>query len=188
MSFRSRWFARIILAAGVAVAAQFAVAAPVAAAEVKPCPPMNNAGLERLIRRLDPKAQGRPGFWQFTVEDRAVLVITDERADRMRIITEVTPAANVDPKRFHRLLQANFDSTLDARYSIAKDVLWSIYLHPLKTLRDADFLSGVGQVVNLAATYGTSYSSGALVFGGGDSGQLQRRELIERLLKKGQEI
>jgi hypothetical protein len=41
--------------------------------------------------------------------------------------------------------------------------------------------------VNLAESYGTLYSGGALQFGGGDSGALQR-QLIDDLLKKGQEI
>ena len=40
-------------------------------------------------------------------------------------------------------------------------------------------------LVNLVTTYGTSYSSGLLVFGGGDSQAIQRRELIDELLQKG---
>ena len=44
----------------------------------------------------------------------------------------------------------------------------------------------MGQVINLGLTYGTTYSSGAMIFNGGDTaGNLQRRELIDRLLKKG---
>lgn len=158
-------------------------APPEAAAE-----PMDNERLGALIRRLDPQAEGQAGFWRFTVREREVLVITDERVDRMRIITPVIKAEELEPRYMYRLLQANFDSALDARYAVGRDVVWSVFIHPLRSLRDADFVSGVGQVINLAETFGSSYSSGALVFGGGDSGELRRRELIDRLLKKGLEM
>lgn len=149
--------------------------------------PMTNARLEQLIRRLDPKATGRPGFWQLTVEERAVLVITDETADRMRIMTPVARAGELPADVLRRLLQSNFDTALDARYAIAQDMLWSAFIRPLGSLQDAEFLAGVGQVVNLALSYGTTYSSGLLMFRGGDSGEIQRRELIDRLLEKGRE-
>lgn len=147
--------------------------------------PMTNARLEQLIRRLDPQAEGRAGFWRLTVEQRTVLVITDENADRMRILAAVAEAAQPGPEILLRLLQANFDTTLDARYAIARNTLWSAYIHPLGSLRDAEFLAGVGQVVNLALSYGTTYSSGLMTFLGGDSAKLQQRNLIERLLEKG---
>lgn len=156
-------------------------------AQTQPLAPMTNARLEQLIRRIDPAAQGRPGFWQFAVEKRRVLVITDERADRMRIISEIAVADSIDPQQLYRLMQANFDSALDARYAIGRNVLWSTFLHPLKTLHEGDFISGVGQVINLAESYGSVYSSGGVTFGGGDSSELKRRELIEKLRRKAQE-
>ena len=48
-------------------------------------------------------------------------------------------------------------------------------------------ISGIAQTVNVAKTYGTLYSGGALQLGGGDSNDLQR-DLIERLLKRGVDI
>ena len=146
---------------------------------------MDNTRLESLIRRIDPEADGKSGFWKLTVENHALTVITDETADRMRIIMPIEKIDDLDRKRLYRLMQANFDSALDARYSIAKNKLWSTFIHPLSPLGDEEFLSGIGQVVNLGATYGTSYSSGALLFGGGDSKELQQRELIDRLIQKG---
>ncbi|MEL7259304.1 MAG: hypothetical protein AAFN80_15945, partial [Pseudomonadota bacterium] len=88
---------------------------------------------------------------------------------------------------FKRMMQANFDSALDGRYAIANDMVWATYIHPLSALEKDQLISGLGQIINLSKSYGTLYSGGAMQFGGGDSGALQR-ELIDELLKKGQEI
>lgn len=53
-----------------------------------------------------------------------------------------------------RLLQANFDSALDARYAVARGILWAVYIHPLSALTDREFLPGLGQTVNIVRTYG----------------------------------
>jgi hypothetical protein len=144
---------------------------------------MNNQRLQILINRLAEDVSGRPGFWEFTLQEYPVTVITDERADRMRIIVPVAKAGDIDSEQMMRLMQANFDSALDARYSVARGVLWSAFIHPLSELSDHQFIDGLAQTVNLAGTFGTSYSSGALIFGGGDSKQEQDRryrEIIER--------
>lgn len=147
---------------------------------------MNNAQLDALIRRIDKKAEGRAGYWKLNIEGHLVAVITDEKADRMRIVSAVAKADDVSLETMQRLMQANFDSALDARYSIAKGAVWSVFIHPLAALSDAEFLSGMGQVINLGLTYGTTFSSGAIIFNGGDTAvEQQRRELIDRLLKKG---
>lgn len=140
---------------------------------------MSNERLGTLIRKIDDDAEGQSGFWRFTVAQRELLVITDENANRMRILTGVIEVKDLEEGRLTRLMQANFDSALDARYAIARGVLWSAFLHPLSTLYEQDFVSGVAQVVNLADTYGSTYSSGAITFGGGDSDELIK-ELRER--------
>lgn len=144
---------------------------------------MSNARLEIVIRKIDAGAEGQSGFWRFKVAERELLVITDENANRMRILTGVVEVKDLEEERLTRLMQANFDSALDARYAIARGVLWSAFLHPLSTLDERDFVSGVAQVVNLAVTYGSTYSSGAITFGGGDS-----EELIQELREQGSSI
>jgi hypothetical protein len=144
---------------------------------------MNNERLQALIEGLARDVEGQPGYWRFTLHDFAASVITDEKADRMRIIVPVAEVKNLDEALLLRLMQANFDSALDARYSIAKGILWSAFIHPLSDLSDHQFIDGLAQTVNLAATFGTTYSSGALVFGGGDSQGEQNkyyRAIIER--------
>jgi len=146
---------------------------------------MSNKRLEQLIKKIDKDAQGKAGYWSLVVDNQKILVITDERADRMRIIAPVIKSEKLSKKELTRIMQANFDSALDARYAIAKGVLWSAFIHPLSPLSDEEFLIGLGQVTNLISSYGGSYSSGLLIYKGGDSEGLRKRELIDELLKKG---
>ena len=144
---------------------------------------MDNQRLQGLIERVAGDVEGSPGRWQFDLEGFQTIVITDEKADRMRIIVPVVAIEEVDADRLQRIMQANFDSALDARYSIAKGILWSAFIHPLSILTEHQFVDALAQTVNLAATYGTTYSSGALVFGGGDSQGEQNKyyqQIIDR--------
>lgn len=149
---------------------------------------MDNEQLQQLIQRVDPEFTGRPGLWQLRVADVSVRVITDPENDRMRIMLPIRKTEDISRDELYRISQANFDTTLDARYAIAKGVLWSTFVHPLSSLTDQDFLSGLGQAVNIARTYGETYSSGLLNFSGGDSGNIIERELLEELKKKGEVI
>ena len=142
-----------------------------------------------IVSRLDEKVkQPRPGYWQFTIEKRPVVIITDIRSDRMRIMVPIAKLDQLTGDDLLRIAQANFDSALDSRYAVAQNILWSVYIHPLRELHKRQFIKAVGQTVNLALTYGTTYTSGALTFGGGDSNSIIRKKLIEDLLKKGQDI
>ena len=58
-------------------------------------------------------------------------------------------------------------------------------MHPLSSLKDKQFLVSLGQVVNLAVTFGSTYSSGGMIFRGGDSEAIERRKRIEKLIDKG---
>lgn len=156
--------------------------------EVLPATPMTNDRLDTLIRRLDEQPKGKHGLWSFKISNLSITVVTDKKANRMRIIIPIIEMENVDNNQLHRIMQANFDSTLDARYAIAKNVLWSAYIHPLESLSDDEFLNGLGQTVNLVTNFGGSYSSGLLTFSGGDSQALKDRQLINELLEKGKSI
>ena len=148
---------------------------------------MNNKKMHELILRIDEKVKGEPGFWQLNYESMAVYIITDEKADRMRIISPVMDAGQVSKEKMYRILQANFDSALDARYSIAKGKLWSAFIHPLSALSDKEFFSGLAQTITLVKSFGKSYSSGAMMFKGGDSKDLNNKSYLD-ILKKGLSI
>lgn len=145
------------------------------------------ARLRDTVKRIDPDAAFTDNGAEFTVAGVKVLLVYDTNADRMRLIAPVADAGTLKSEDLMRLMQANFDSALDARYAVAQGVLWSTFLHSLTSLGGEEFGSGVGQTVNLVATFGTTYNSGLFVFGGGDSAE-QQQKLIEELEKKSSEI
>ena len=128
---------------------------------------MDNARLDTLIRELSGEVEGQLGYWKFAVQKRELMVITDQRYNRMRIMTPVASQDGLDKGELTRLLEANYDRALDAKYSLSDNVLWSAFTHPLKELTDEQFIGCVGQVATLADNFGGSYASGALFFGGG---------------------
>ena len=82
------------------------------------------------------------GSWQFTISERVVIIVTDQLNNRMRIISPVSKADGIPPELMKRLMQANFDTALDARYAIARGVIWATFIHPLRALHDRQFISG----------------------------------------------
>ncbi|MEM1047151.1 MAG: hypothetical protein AAGL24_13395 [Pseudomonadota bacterium] len=150
--------------------------------------PMSIARLDALIRRAGEDVQRQGTRWVFKVADRQIQVVSDPRADRMRILVPVRDVSGLDARELYRLLQASFETALDARYAIAGEMVWSVFIHPLRTLDDTEFLSGLGQTINLAKTYGKEYTSGFLSYGGGDAAARKRRQLIDELLKSGDAI
>ncbi len=150
-------------------------------------PPMTLERLGQIIFALDEHAQSSGPHFQMTIGDIPVVVLTDATADRMRAMVPIRAAKDMTAEEVLRVMQANFDTALDARYAIAQGKLWGTFIHPLSSLQKDEFISGLGQTVNIAKTYGTLFSGGSLAFNGGDSVPLQR-QLIDDLLKKGEEI
>lgn len=150
-------------------------------------PAMTLKRLDDIIRSLDVNYETNGTAFQMTVQDVPVLIITDKNNDRMRVMVPIRATKEMTADEVLRVMQANFDTALDARYAIAQGKLWGTFIHPLASLEKDEFISGLGQTVNIAKTYGTLFSGGALSFGGGDSVPLQR-QLIDDLLKKGKEI
>lgn len=150
-------------------------------------PPMTLERLGEIILSLDEDARPNGNSFQMTIEDVPVLILTDTDADRMRALVPIRSSEEMTSEEVLRVMQANFDTALDARYAIANGKLWGTFIHPLASLEKDEFISGLGQTINIAKTYGTLFSGGSLSFGGGDSVPLQR-QLIDKLLKKGEEI
>lgn len=156
--------------------------------ERMPGEPMTVDRLETIIRIFDAEATrtGNGIVFKYQVANLGevnINVVTDPAADRMRVVIGIAREEDISADRMKRLMQANFDSALDARYAIGQEILWATFLHPLSSLTDKDFVSGVGQAIGIAGTYGTTYSSGLFIFGGGDS-QGIIDDLLEELRKK----
>ena len=160
--------------------------APAAPVEINPEVTAVLEQMDEVIKALDAKAMRTGNSWQFTLKERVMLVVTDVTAERMRIITPIALIAELPDGAMARLMQANFDTALDARYAVAQDLVWGAFLHPLDTLTQRDFASGILQTHSIGETFGTTFSSGAISFGGGDSGAIfeeQLKELLEELEK-----
>ena len=164
-------------------------AAPEPAPEAELGDPITAAAarLRAAVGRIDPDADFFDNGAQFSVLDTQVTLVYDLNADRMRLVAPVADVSGLDEAALMRITQANFDSALDARYAAARGVLWSTFIHQLSSLTPDEFGSGLGQTVNLVQSYGTTYSSGAVVFGGGDSIE-EQQNLIEELQDKSRDI
>ena len=128
--------------------------------------PMTNDRLDGLIRQTSKTVKGEAGYWQIKIGGRDVLVITDARHNRMRIMSPVAAQDQLDKAELIRLLEANFGSALDSKYALRDQTLWSVFTHPLAELTDEQFLDCMAQVANLADNFGRSYASSNLIFGG----------------------
>ena len=145
---------------------------------------MDNESLGALLKELDPGVSGRSGNWVVTFKDTSAQILTDQRADRMRIMIPIADASELEADVLYRMLQANYESALDARYAIAQGLVWVAYIHPLSPLTETELVLALAQTYNAAETYGSSYSGGLFQFGGGDN----RSEIFDDILDRGTQL
>jgi len=97
-----------------------------------------------------------------------MVVMTDNRADRMRLMM---PIRSFDPRKAADLrlaliaLHSNYDRALDSRYALQDGVLWSIFIHPLESLTEDDLKNAIAQVRTLRKNTGKTFSSSDMMFG-----------------------
>lgn len=127
---------------------------------------MDNIQLEKLLTAQTDSIQGVPGRWQVLINEMPMIILTDETNDRMRIIAPIIESAKLDEGLLLDCLTANFHSALDVKYAVSEGLLWSVYVHPLSPLTDMELESALKQVYAAAATFGTTFSSTPLLFGG----------------------
>lgn len=136
--------------------------------------------IDKALKEIDDKIMRDGNSWQFQIDETQILVVSDPIAERMRIMVPIIQADSLNLEILGRVMQANFDSALDARYAIANGLLWGTYIHPLNGLTEEEFLSGLGQTISIVNTFGTSFSSGTVVFGGGDSQEIVEEQIDEQ--------
>lgn len=137
---------------------------------------MDNRKMSRILSKEAESVEGQLGSWQAVYGNRLIYVITDQNANRMRIMTAIVELKDVKQKEYKILLEANFDRALDAKFAIFEDYLMSVYTHPLKELTEEQFIDAMRQVVTLAYTYGSTYTSTNMVFGGGEEEKTEEKK------------
>lgn len=134
-----------------------------------------NQILGEIIQKVSEETQGEDGRWQFVIGERTFLCLTDQNNNRMRIMTPITEVENLSEEELKNALTANFHTALDVKYAISNEILWSVFIHPLKELTENQIIDAISQVFYAAETFGTIYSSTNLIF----SGNTQNKELDE---------
>ncbi|MDY8136399.1 hypothetical protein [Aquimarina sp. 2201CG5-10] len=139
----------------------------------------NNRLLEIITKQAD-TVSGISGNWQFVYKEIPMLCVTDATNNRMRIIAPIIQSENLDENLLLDSLTANFHSALDVKYAISNGILWSAYVHPLKELTDHQVESALSQVYLAAKTFGTTFSSTELIFGGRNNEEAPKEEIKEK--------
>ena len=127
---------------------------------------MTQEKLDSIYEKIGDSIEGNSGRWQFKVKDVVFLAISDSTHNRMRIISPIVETFKLTETLKEDALVANFHTALDVKYAISDDILWSVFIHPLKELSEDQVYDAVKQVYFANITFGTSFSSTSLVFPG----------------------
>lgn len=126
---------------------------------------MTEKELDSIIRRNARGVSQSDGYWKFDVTGVGMACIIDTSHDRMRIIAPIARVPDITSKQKDSMLEANFHSALDVRYATSDGIVYAAFIHPLSPLQESEAVSVIEQVAAAAHTFGTSYSSGDLIFG-----------------------
>ncbi|MFK7931269.1 MAG: hypothetical protein AB8H79_24005 [Myxococcota bacterium] len=122
--------------------------------------------LDTVIREVGEDVQQQGPSWQFDIGEVPVLCVADPHSDRMRFMVPIVEVRHLPEGTLEVLLEANFMSALDARYAISDNIVYAIFLRPLATLGLDEARSGLHQCTELRRTFGTTFSSTDMDYGG----------------------
>ena len=122
--------------------------------------------MDAIIREVGSEVERKGGAWAFKVSDIPILIVTDEKANRMRVLAQVGNLTEITAEQLEATLYANFHTALDARYAVSGGTMYSVYLHPLRELDPDQLKNAIGQVGALTVNFGTTFSSTDLFFPG----------------------
>jgi len=132
----------------------------------KPNHSMTQAKMAEIIAKLSGDYEGSLNNIQFSYNDVLMALVSDKDNNRMRILAPITSVDNLSDAHLKAAMVSNFHLALDARYAIGKGVLYATFIHPLKELSEEQLRSAVRQVSSLRLTFGTTFTSGELQYGG----------------------
>lgn len=126
---------------------------------------MTIRSLQTILEETVQNLKGNNDQWRFTFAGVEMALLTNVAHDRLRIVSPILPETEVTDLQRTQMLEANFHTTLDARYATSQGVVYAAYIHPLSPLKRTEVHSALRQVAELVKTFGTTYSSGSLSFG-----------------------
>ncbi len=141
---------------------------------------MDNQQLGQILERVADTLSGQDGRWQFMVQGTVLMCLTDENHNRMRIISPIVEVDKLDEDTLKNALVANFHTALDVKYAISEEIVWSVFIHPLKELTERQVEDAISQVFYAKKTFGFTFSSTELVF----PGSTKKKENSEPTIKK----
>ncbi len=127
---------------------------------------MNPDKLEELIRKQADTVVTNGNSIQFLYQETPLFCIYDVNANRMRIISPIVETTEIKEEQLLNMLVANFHSALDVKYALSDEIIWSVFIHPLKELSDRQVEDAISQVYTASLTFGSTYSSTDLIFPG----------------------
>lgn len=128
---------------------------------------MTRERLEAAVVRIATVTEGGGGVIAAVYDEVPMLVVSDQTMDRMRIVSPIVETAELDERELAIMMEANFHSTLDARYATSEGVLYSVFIHPLSGLDESELESAMRQVAALVRNFRSTWSSDEMIFGSG---------------------
>lgn len=121
---------------------------------------MNTNKLSEIIHAVSDSVitNGNPEL-KFIFKQTPFICVADDANNRMRIMSPITTSSDLTDELKTTLLNANFDAALDVKYAIANNMVWSVYMHPLKELNEEQVLNAITQVYFSNTSFGHTFSS-----------------------------
>ena len=118
---------------------------------------MTTEKLNTIITSVSDTVKGENGRWRFLIKGTPMICLTDASHNRMRIIAPIIDVEKLTDEINTEALLANFHTALDVKYAISDNVMWAVFIHPLKELSDKQVTDAISQLYFARLNFGTSY-------------------------------
>ncbi len=122
--------------------------------------------LDKIFHNASDSIISKQSQWRFIIKKVPFIAIADSTHNRMRIISPIAESNRLTNELKTTSLMANFHTALDVKYAISDEVLWSVFIHPLKELSENQVYDAISQVYYAHVNFGSTFSSTSLVFPG----------------------
>jgi len=139
--------------------------------------------LGEVFERASDSIVSQKSQWRFIIKEIPFIAIADSTHNRMRIISPIADSNRLTEELKDASLMANFHTALDVKYAISDNVLWSVFIHPLKELSEDQVFDAISQVFYAHANFGTTFSSTSLVFPGNKAKKKTKEKVKKRINK-----